>query len=219
LRYDLYGYGKSPIMETQKIVHHTADLHELLKTLHIEKTALLGMSMGAEIALNFALSYPDQVSALILVGSGLEGYDYPEEAFAWWGDFIGHIQAQQFDEALSVFTANGLEVPEHRLSQAVHDSLKTIVGDYNYRHYTDEALMWWAEDVPQIERLGELQCPVLLMVGAYDTPTTFGIAEFMASKIPHSQKVIVPDAAHLVNLEQSALFVQQVRDFVLKVNA
>src|SRR5579863_9031077 len=71
IRYDVRGFGKSelpPVPYTDR-----QDLHTLLSFLGIEKTYLVGLSLGGEIAIDFTLDYPDMVDALILVGSSISG--------------------------------------------------------------------------------------------------------------------------------------------------
>lgn len=47
------------------------DLNELMKKLKISNAVILGFSDGANIAMKFALKYPDKVKALILNGGNL----------------------------------------------------------------------------------------------------------------------------------------------------
>ncbi len=65
LRYDLRGYGRSSRL-TGEPYSHVRDLATLLEALEIERTALVGCSMGGAIAIDFTLSFPERVSALVL---------------------------------------------------------------------------------------------------------------------------------------------------------
>src|SRR5690242_13519846 len=65
LRYDLHGFGRSGKPQ-QPYTHHEA-LHGLLRHLGIERAAVLGMSLGGSIAVDFALTYPEMVDALLLL--------------------------------------------------------------------------------------------------------------------------------------------------------
>ena len=72
VRYDLRGFGQTASVDGSFAHHH--DLLALLNHLGIEKTYLLGCSMGGSAALDFALEQPERVAALILVGSSPSGY-------------------------------------------------------------------------------------------------------------------------------------------------
>lgn len=72
--FDNRGAGRSDKPDTLYSVRQmAADVKNLLDALHIERTALLGMSMGGMIAQEFALSNPEQLSCLILVCTSFGG--------------------------------------------------------------------------------------------------------------------------------------------------
>lgn len=74
IRYDVRGFGKSELPQVPYADRQ--DLAALLAFLGIEKTYLLGLSLGGVIALDFTLDYPYMVEALILVGSPISGFPY-----------------------------------------------------------------------------------------------------------------------------------------------
>jgi pimeloyl-ACP methyl ester carboxylesterase len=67
---------------------------------------------------------------------------------------------------------------------------------------------------PAAGRLSHLQLPVLIIVGAHDTPCMLAAADYMAENIPNARKVIVPNAAHLPNLEHPDDFQEIVSAFL-----
>lgn len=70
---DTRGHGKSPRGTAPFTMEQfAADLHKLMDKLEIEKAIILGFSDGANIAMKFALKYPDRVKALILNGGNLD---------------------------------------------------------------------------------------------------------------------------------------------------
>ncbi|GAG10762.1 unnamed protein product, partial [marine sediment metagenome] len=70
IRYDIRGFGNSAL-PTRESYSHVDDLKALLENLGISRTHVLGLSMGGEIAIDFALVYPELTTALITVGSAL----------------------------------------------------------------------------------------------------------------------------------------------------
>lgn len=69
---DTRGHGKSPRgMAPFTMEQFAVDLHNLMDKLQIQRAVILGFSDGANIAMKFALKYPDQVKALILNGGNL----------------------------------------------------------------------------------------------------------------------------------------------------
>ncbi|MDE5717596.1 MAG: alpha/beta hydrolase [Lachnospiraceae bacterium] len=69
---DTRGHGKSP-RETAPLTmeQFAVDLKKLMDRLQISGAVILGFSDGANIAMKFALKYPDRVKALILNGGNL----------------------------------------------------------------------------------------------------------------------------------------------------
>ena len=59
-----------------------------------------------------------------------------------------------------------------------------------------------------------LEVPALILHGADDQLIPVTEAEAMAAAMPHAKLVVVPDAGHLLNLEQPDFFNDAVRDFL-----
>ena len=74
IRYDVRDYGLSTCPPGTYSNHE--DLYGLLKHLNMHSAYLVGLSLGGAIAIDFALTYPDMVHALILASSGLSGYSF-----------------------------------------------------------------------------------------------------------------------------------------------
>lgn len=85
IAYDLRGRGRSERPERgYSVPIHAADLDQLLTALGLERTALLGHSLGALIALYYAAWRPERVSKLILIDAGAPlPWKKPEEQPAW----------------------------------------------------------------------------------------------------------------------------------------
>ena len=69
---DTRGHGKSPRGEKPFTIKQFAeDLHDFMDEKGIEKAVILGFSDGGNIALTFALKYPEQVEKMIVDGANL----------------------------------------------------------------------------------------------------------------------------------------------------
>src|SRR5262245_32552448 len=75
VRINLPGHGLSPRPEDREYTIGTfvEDVLKVYQTLGIESAVLIGLSMGGTVVQNFALSYPDRVRALVLVGATPHG--------------------------------------------------------------------------------------------------------------------------------------------------
>jgi 3-oxoadipate enol-lactonase len=71
--------------------------------------------------------------------------------------------------------------------------------------------------IPKINlsaRLKEIKCPILVIVGADDPGTPVSMAKEIHDNAPGSKLVVLPQAAHLANLEQPEGFTRALRDFL-----
>jgi pimeloyl-ACP methyl ester carboxylesterase len=68
--------------------------------------------------------------------------------------------------------------------------------------------------VPAFDHLTDLKIPVLIIVGAHDTPYILAAADYMVERIPSAQKVLIEDAAHLPNMDQPEEFQAIVTNFL-----
>ena len=75
IRYDQRGHGASVAPMERHASHE--DLRDLLDELQIASATLVGLSAGSEIAINFAIAYPERVTRLVLAAPGLGGYSIP----------------------------------------------------------------------------------------------------------------------------------------------
>lgn len=80
IRYDLRGFGQSPPPSAPYA--HVDDLKALLDYLGLARAAILGLSMGGGIAIDFALACPELTRTLIPVDSVLDGYRWSREGRA-----------------------------------------------------------------------------------------------------------------------------------------
>jgi pimeloyl-ACP methyl ester carboxylesterase len=96
VRYDMRGYGKSVPIDGE--FRHIGDLIALLAHLELHQPlVIMGCSMGGGLAMNFALTHPSSVQALIMVDSGPSGLELDVETPA------------KFAEAEQAYTAGDLD--------------------------------------------------------------------------------------------------------------
>ena len=216
LRYDMRGYGKSEPVDGE--FSHLQDLTALLDTLHLEEPLMLmGCSMGGGLAMNFALTQPSRVKALIMVGSGPTGLelDVPtpdkfaeaEKAYkAGDLDLVAEIETQIWFDGMG------------RTPAQVNQAMRQLAYDMNRIALSHEAKELGKRlpdtETPAVERLSELHIPVLAIVGDQDTPYIRAAADYMLEKIPSAQKVIIEDAAHLPNMDHPEEFQRIVTKFL-----
>lgn len=204
LRYDLRGFGASTV--PTEPYRHIDDLHALLGALQIERPMLVGLSLGSNIALAYALEHPDNVSALVLASPGLPGHPWavqrPPEAAAAYAAEHGVDAGKQFWLAHPIFAS---------LQSHVLSSVASMVRRYSGWHWAHADRQLPGPDVRA--SLEAVKPSVLVLSGEYDVEGYRQIAAVIASRVPRGRVVTVAGAGHVVNLEQPAEFNQQVLEF------
>ena len=214
IRYDARGYGRSELPNTS--YSNQADLRSLLQQLGVERTAVVGVSFGGGVALDFALDFPDMVAALVPVGSALNGYTGPRDplldewAAAWQATRETGDRAPAADAFMKVWVDG-----TGRADDTVRAKVRVMVDEYRFGHLAKSAPSAAAGNT--YARAGSIKVPTLVVVGERDVPYMIGAMEALASRVPGAQHAIIAGAAHLANLDQPELFNRLVLDFLARV--
>ena len=216
IRYDMRGYGKSEPVEGE--FSHMSDLVSLLDALGVyEPFVLMGCSMGGGIAMDFALTYPSRVKALIMVGSGPSGLELDVPAPAKFAEAEKAFEAGDLDLVAEIETQIWFDGTD-RTPEQVNPEMRKLLWEMNRIALGYEVKQLGKRlpntQMPAFDRLGDLDIPVLVIVGSHDTPYILAAADYMTEKIPSVRKVIIEDAAHLPNMDQPDEFQGIVRDFL-----
>ena len=135
----------------------------------------------------------------------------------------------EFDEAEEAYDAGDLdllaEIETHiwfdglgRTSAQVDPAMRQLAYEMNRRALSLDAKGLGKRlpntEVAGAERLGEIDVPVLVIVGAQDIPYMQAAADYMARKIPSARKETIYDAAHLSNMDRPVEFRRVVTEFL-----
>lgn len=205
ITYDARGFGRSSLPDGP--YSHAADLRALLEHLGIEQAHLVGLSMGGRIAINFTIEYPELVKSLTLMDAALDGYKSEV-------DWDVHAKEQGLEKAKENWLNHELFTVTQKRPDVVA-ALRTIVEGYSGWH--------WLRQDPQSpakthasDHLHEITKPTLIVVGEYDLTYFHNIANVLASGIPGSEKIILANAGHMVNMEAPDEINNLLADFIVK---
>lgn len=211
VRYDARGFGQSGGSEGAPYAHHE-DLAALLDRLRIERAALVGQSLGGRVAVDLALTRPDLVRALVLVGPGLSGWPWSAADFGpWLADFRTAVQARDTLGAVEAWLASG-----YMASAAARPELRGLL----HRLARENARAWMADDAerelapPALGRLDALRVPTLLVLGSRDEPVIHRIADSLGVAMPCLRRAVLEGAGHAPNLEEPERFNEEVIGFL-----
>jgi|SRR5688572_18228182 len=216
LRYDMRGYGKSEPVDGE--FSHMSDLVSLLNALELQgPLVMMGCSMGGGLAMDFALTYPSRMKALIMVGSGPGGLKLDVPVSAKFAEAEKAFEAGDLDLTAEIETQIWFDGTD-RAPQQVNQAMRKLAYEMNRKALDHEAKDLGKRlpntDIQAFDRLEVLSIPVLVIVGAHDTPYIRAAADYMIEKIPSAQKTIIEDAAHLPNMDQPQEFQTIVNAFL-----
>ncbi len=222
IRFDVRSFGDSaPITAETPPYSLEEDLYSLLKFLGIEKTYVLGLSMGGAIAINFTLMYPEMVDALIPVAMGLSGFEPAEEDKASEAEVDEAIRsgnvARAVELTLRFWTDGPMRTPE-QVNPAVREKVRAMTTRNFERPEDENATQPRALEPPAISRLSEIHVPTLIIFGDQDVRDILKIADILEKEIPGAKKVVIPDTAHHLNMEKPEEFNRIVLDFLGSLN-
>jgi 3-oxoadipate enol-lactonase len=215
VRHDMRGFGRSEPADATYSAHD--DLRAVLDHLSIERATLIGCSMGGAASLNFALMYPDRVAGLVLVGSGLNGWENPNtDAVEWDQEAEDAFNAGDYIAASEYEVRMWVDGPRRKPEQ-VNPAVRDRVRDMNtvgIRHAAKQLGNSEKLDPPAAQRLNEIRVPTLVIYGDEDHRDMPLISNTLAEQIAGAKLVIMQGTAHVPNMEQPVEFNTIVRDWL-----
>ncbi len=214
VRYDARGHGRSGGKDS--VFADIEDLHLILQELNIEKAVLMGLSMGGQISTDFTLEYPDKVKALVLAGPGMSGYPFESpEVGEYIRDLRSAFAEDNFESVIECFARAWTDGPQ-RQPEDVNPDVRTKILDMlsgSQKRWEISHLSRPIEP-PAMDRLSEIKIPVLVIAGSIDMPDILDIVNIIENSIPGARKVLIQDAAHMVNMEKPEEFNRLVLEFL-----
>src|SRR5215210_1506246 len=206
---DQRGHGDSDRPECCYTVDDfAADVDAFMDAVGVEEATLVGQSSGGLIAQRVALSYPDCVSRLVLIGSPITLLH--NEALIELGEVMLALEDPIPPEFVREFVESTIyhPVPEEFLAGAVSECLK--VPARVWRDYWKGVLL----TVDDTARLGEIKAPTLILWGEQDALLPREEQERRLAAIPDARLKVYPDTGHAVAWERPEWIVRDLEEFI-----
>ena len=218
--YDVRGHGLSDAPAAATAYSQATsieDLRQLLGVLKIRRTAVIGLSMGGNIALNFTLAHPALVSALVVADTGA-GSDDHAEWVATTHAFASALDSGGTEAFADMAMASPLFAPYCAKGPTAQRFIRSCLMTHRARgvaHTAREVLARRPRIYELEPQLRTLRVPTLLIVGDGDD-FCLKIHDFMARTIPGARSLVLRGTGHLSNLEAPAAFNAAVSRFLAK---
>jgi 3-oxoadipate enol-lactonase len=215
MRVDLPGFGNSPI--EAKLISYRGALGEAMNAASIERAAIVGTSMGGSAALELALDSPERVSALVLVGPGLDDHDWSQDLDEYDEQETSALKRGDLDGAVDATLQAWVAGPRRRVED-IDPRIRDVVAEMQRKAYElskgHDDVRRDRLDPPASKRLGELRVPTLVVTGDEDFDDILQIGDRLSHEISGAQRETIAGAAHLPSLERPEEFDRIVLGFL-----
>ncbi|GEK91396.1 alpha/beta fold hydrolase [Alkalibacterium kapii] len=210
---DFLDQGQSDKL-TEAYTHKTQieAIKELLDFLTSEPFHLFGISYGGEIALQFAINYPDSVERLLLFNTAAETSYWLEEVGNAWNKATHDAEAYYlttipFIYSPLFFTENKAWMEERK--KKLIPLFKEPAFISSMIRLTNSSVNFNVKN-----KLHLLKMPTLIAGAQYDFVTPFYQQEYLNKNIRNSELVYIPLSGHAIMYEKPHLFVSLIKGFI-----
>lgn len=202
LRFDTRGHGKS---DTPAAPWTLADLETdtlaVMDAHGIDRADYMGLSLGGMVGLGLALRAPQRFGRMVMADGRA---DAPAAFVENWNNRIGKVQAEGLAGIVDMTLQTWFTPDWIAANPEAVDRVRAMVLGNDAAGYIRccEAL----KGLDYLRHLGKVTIPVLYVVGEVDKGAAPEVMREMAEATPGSAFKVVPGAAHISNMNNSAGF-------------
>jgi proline iminopeptidase len=213
-----------------RLADYAADLEALRLHLGLDELGLLGWSHGGMVAMQYAATFPQAVSRLILFSTSAYFADFLEDTEAavqkfrdepWFEDAYAALQDEwagnyESDEEMTQLLLRELKFYFHDFDENAAAYLDSI-RPYGVRIASLQAFN--ADEAPRMDLrplLPDITAPTLVLAGRSDFITNVAMAEEMVRHIPQADLVVFEQSGHFAVVEEPERFHDSIRAFVIE---
>lgn len=202
LRYDTRGHGRStPAPPPYDFALLESDVIGLWETLGIARSHYVGLSLGGSTGFGLAINHPDRIASLTGCDCRVTS---PPEFMAAWEARIGIVtdggtEAVVEDTMTRWFTAPTLKADGPEMAR-----VRAMIRGTSANGFIGCARA--LQGIEYLEAARTIACPTLIIVGEKDPAATPELAGAMHERVAGSRLAVLPNAAHISNIENPSAF-------------
>lgn len=214
--HDFKGQLKSSKPEgPYSFAQHCAEAKALFEHLGVEKLHLVGTSYGGEVAMKFAILYPEMVKSISVIDSVSELDPVCEGFVVGWKVLCDTKDGETFFWGMAPSIYGPKFIEENR--EMLAGRARAIKGNPDgYLEGQKTLYDTFAQDVYMTDELHKIQCPALILCGEHDILKPPRFSKIMADNIPNSEYVMIPDCGHVAIFEKPKELESAIFGFVMK---
>ncbi|MFY0613559.1 MAG: 3-oxoadipate enol-lactonase [Hyphomicrobiaceae bacterium] len=200
LRYDTRGHGATDAPKGPYSIKLLAeDAVALLDALKIDKVHFAGLSMGGMIAQYLGANYPERIRSLLLCDTASE-----MPTLEMWNDRISTAESQGIGALLDGTLKRWFTEPFLNSDKAAVGKVAEMIRTTGAQGYIGCASA--VRDMSQTGILAKIKAPTIIIVGEDDPACTVEQSRVLEQHIEGAELVILKEASHLSNIEQTTAF-------------
>ena len=198
---ELPGHGESGGEGEQEIGKYAGHVLSFMKALGLQQVFLVGHSMGGAIVQTLALSHPEVIKGIVLVGTGARLKVLPMILEGIRNNFVGTVpKINQFAYSRKAPS----DLIEKGVSLMLQCRTEVLYGDFLACDRFDIA-----------HEIEKIVLPTLILCGEDDQLTPVKYSQFLQSRIKGSTLEVLPNAGHMVMMESFQAFNEKIGEFIV----
>jgi pimeloyl-ACP methyl ester carboxylesterase len=200
---ELPGHGESEGEGEQEVVRYAEHVHAFLKALGLRKVFLVGHSMGGAIVQTLALSHPEMMKGIVLVGTGARLKVLP---------LILDGIKNNFKE--TVLKINQFVYSRKAQADLIEKGVSLMLQCRPEILYSDFLACDRFDLMNEVEKI---DLPALILCGDDDQLTPVKYSQFLCSRIKGSKLEVLPNAGHMLMMESPRTFNEKIEEFIRSI--
>jgi pimeloyl-ACP methyl ester carboxylesterase len=190
------------------------DLAALIDHLGLTGVVVVGQSMGGWACLEYALSHPSALRALVLTSTPgtIDRWSIDPPAFEPWEAEASILRGDMARRGIAPAAGERMAREQPALHFLYRAIANASVSETFHREDLRKRLFAMATRKPDV--LSRIAVPTLFIMGGEDTTFPAWFAERLAGLTPNGRAAVVPDAGHSVYFERPAVFNRLLEDFL-----
>lgn len=206
-----FGYSELPAQHVYSLERWTQHLFSFMDAVGLEQAHLIGNSMGAAVALAAAVTRPERVRRLVLMGPMGVRFPLTEGLDAVWG-YTPSVENMK--HLIDIFAYDRKLVTDQLAEQRYRASIRPGVQESFSSMFPAPRQNGVDALAAYEDRLSEVQAPSLVIHGREDRVIPLSTSQKLLQVLPNVQLHIFGHCGHWTQLEHAKTFNRLVRDFL-----
>jgi 3-oxoadipate enol-lactonase len=194
---------------------HAAETKSLMEHLGISKAHIIGTSYGGEVAMRFAIDFPEAAKTISIIDSVSELDNVLKLFVRGWKTLATVGDGEKFFWGMTpsiyhnTFIEENYEMLEKRAAATAKSPKEYFEGQVHLYETFEQ-------DVYMTEELHKIQCPAMVICGENDILKPVKFSKIIADNIPNSEFAVIPDCGHVTIFEKPDTLNSMLLGFVMK---